>query len=139
MQITIAKPVKTVGRVVLGPRLVGKQYARIVALADGSGRLRFMTRWPASGQRRSARASSATCGAPPRCPLPFYPNARRFICRLRGVFLMAKPNYAYQKRQRDLAKKQKKEEKRLKKAGTNTDTQQTPPARPEGGEAPEQA
>jgi hypothetical protein len=31
--------------------------------------------------------------------------------------LMAKPNYAFAKRQRDLAKKQKKEEKRLKKAG----------------------
>jgi hypothetical protein len=29
---------------------------------------------------------------------------------------MAKPNYAFAKRQRDLAKKQKKEEKRLKKA-----------------------
>jgi hypothetical protein len=28
---------------------------------------------------------------------------------------MAKPNYAYEKRQRDLAKKRKKEEKRLKK------------------------
>ena len=31
---------------------------------------------------------------------------------------MAKPNYAYAKRQRDLAKKQKKEEKRQRKAGT---------------------
>ena len=29
---------------------------------------------------------------------------------------MAKPNYAYAKRQRDLAKKKKKEEKRLRKA-----------------------
>jgi len=29
---------------------------------------------------------------------------------------MAKPNYAFEKRQRDLAKKKKKEEKRLKKA-----------------------
>ncbi|MDT3677532.1 MAG: hypothetical protein ROZ64_01680 [Burkholderiaceae bacterium] len=28
---------------------------------------------------------------------------------------MAKPNYAFQKRQRELAKKQKKEEKRLRK------------------------
>lgn len=35
---------------------------------------------------------------------------------------MAKPNYAFAKRQRDLAKKQKKEEKRLRKAGT-TDNQ----------------
>lgn len=32
---------------------------------------------------------------------------------------MVKPNYAFAKRQRDLAKKQKKEEKRLRKAGTN--------------------
>lgn len=31
---------------------------------------------------------------------------------------MAKPNYAFAKRQRDLSKKQKKEEKRLKKTGT---------------------
>lgn len=30
---------------------------------------------------------------------------------------VAKPNYSFQKRQRDLAKKQKKEEKRLRKAG----------------------
>lgn len=29
---------------------------------------------------------------------------------------MAKPNYAFEKRQRDLAKKQKKEEKRLAKS-----------------------
>ena len=39
MQVTIAKPVKTAGRVVLGPRLVGQYYARIVAAADGSGRI----------------------------------------------------------------------------------------------------
>ena len=31
---------------------------------------------------------------------------------------MAKPNYAFAKRQRDLAKKAKKEEKRQKKLGT---------------------
>jgi len=31
---------------------------------------------------------------------------------------MAKPNYAFAKRQRDLAKKQKKEEKKLKKTGS---------------------
>jgi len=39
---------------------------------------------------------------------------------------MAKPNYAFAKRQRDLLKKQKKEEKRLRKAGSDTD------AAPEG-------
>lgn len=31
---------------------------------------------------------------------------------------MAKPNYEFAKRQRDLAKKRKKEEKKLRKAGT---------------------
>ena len=39
MQATLTKPLKTAGRIVLGPRMVGKQYARIVALADGSGRI----------------------------------------------------------------------------------------------------
>ena len=42
---------------------------------------------------------------------------------------MAKPNYAFAKRQRDLSKKQKKEEKRLKKTGTKDDEQ------PQEGEA----
>ena len=37
--ISTAKPDKRAGRVVLGPRLVGKRYARIVALADGSGQI----------------------------------------------------------------------------------------------------
>ena len=42
---------------------------------------------------------------------------------------MAKPNYAFAKRQRDLAKKQKKEEKRLRKTGTNeTQRQEGQPA-----------
>ena len=40
-----------------------------------------------------------------------------FIARHNGCN-MAKPNYSFAKRQRDLAKKQKKEEKRLRKAGT---------------------
>ena len=35
---------------------------------------------------------------------------------------MAKPNYAFAKRQRDLAKKQKKDEKKMKKAATEGDT-----------------
>lgn len=39
---------------------------------------------------------------------------------------MAKPNYSFEKRQRDLAKKAKKEEKRLRKAGG--------PATPDGTE-----
>jgi hypothetical protein len=41
---------------------------------------------------------------------------------------MAKPNYSFEKRQRDLAKKAKKEEKRLRKAGT--------PENPDGTESP---
>ena len=32
---------------------------------------------------------------------------------------MAKPNYAFQKRQKEIAKKKKKEEKRLKKTGVD--------------------
>ncbi len=44
---------------------------------------------------------------------------------------MAKPNYSFEKRQRDLAKKAKKEEKRLRKAGG--------PAIQEGAENPEPA
>ncbi len=34
---------------------------------------------------------------------------------------MARQNYQYEKRQRDLAKKKKKDEKRLKKAAKNAD------------------
>jgi hypothetical protein len=53
---------------------------------------------------------------------------------------MAKPNYAFARRQRDLAKKQKQEEKRRRKAGTpdaalETGAADTPsppvPAKPE--------
>ena len=43
---------------------------------------------------------------------------------------MAKPNYAFAKRQRDLAKKQKKEEKRLRKTATNPDQAQDAPSLP---------
>ena len=39
MQKTLARPNKTTGRVVLGPRPVRYGYARIVARADGSGRI----------------------------------------------------------------------------------------------------
>ncbi len=44
---------------------------------------------------------------------------------------MAKPNYSFEKRQRDLAKKAKKEEKRLRKAGG--------PATPDGTETQDPA
>lgn len=59
---------------------------------------------------------------------------------------MAKANYGYEKRQRELAKKRKKEEKRLRKAGTNASDSPDPNAAPEppaqtesGGDAPERA
>lgn len=39
MQATMAHPNKSTGRVVLGPRQVRNGYARIVAIADGSGRI----------------------------------------------------------------------------------------------------
>jgi hypothetical protein len=45
---------------------------------------------------------------------------------------MAKPNYAFAKRQRDLAKKAKKEEKKVKKAGTSETPQQEVQAPPSG-------
>ena len=37
---------------------------------------------------------------------------------------MAKPNYAFQKRQKEIAKKKKKEEKRLQKTGSADDQPQ---------------
>ena len=54
---------------------------------------------------------------------------------------MAKPNYQYEKRQKDLAKKKKQEEKRLRKLEKNTvpsvdndEPAQPPVAAPETGE-----
>jgi hypothetical protein len=47
---------------------------------------------------------------------------------------MAKPNYAFAKRQRDLAKKAKKEEKRMKKAGTSGTPPQEIQAPPSSGD-----
>jgi len=43
---------------------------------------------------------------------------------------MAKPNYAFEKRQRDLAKKKKKEEKRQKKAEAKGDQATDEPPTP---------
>ena len=55
---------------------------------------------------------------------------------------LAKPNYQYEKRQKDLAKKKKQEEKRLRKLEKNTapsvdnpDETQPPAPAPETGEA----
>ncbi|MEI8163148.1 MAG: hypothetical protein WCI19_08430 [Betaproteobacteria bacterium] len=41
---------------------------------------------------------------------------------------MAKPNYSFEKRQRDLAKKAKKEEKRLRKTGAPASPENPEPA-----------
>lgn len=49
---------------------------------------------------------------------------------------MAKPNYAFAKRQRDLAKKNKKEEKRLKKTGANETKPQEIQPQPAGDDKP---
>lgn len=43
---------------------------------------------------------------------------------------MAKPNYAFEKRQRDLAKKAKKEEKRQRKTGTPENPDSPEPVAP---------
>jgi hypothetical protein len=39
MSMTVARPIKKAGRVVVGPRQVQKGYARIVGCEDGSGRI----------------------------------------------------------------------------------------------------
>jgi hypothetical protein len=53
---------------------------------------------------------------------------------------LAKPNYSFAKRQREIAKKQKKEEKRLRKAGPEepapADTQQEVAPPPDPAEKP---
>lgn len=49
---------------------------------------------------------------------------------------MAKPNYAFAKRQRDLAKKLAKEEKKLKKAAANEDPTADVQPQPAGNEKP---
>lgn len=49
---------------------------------------------------------------------------------------MAKTNYSFEKRQRELARKKKQEEKRQRKA-TRTDADGTPPSKDEAAPAPE--
>lgn len=48
---------------------------------------------------------------------------------------MAQPNYGFAKRQRELAKKQKKEEKRLRKLAEQGTTPADGVAEPQGGES----
>ena len=54
--MTLARPNKTVGRIVLGPRLLGTDYVRIVARADGSGRIELYDR-----KNKSWRDASEQC------------------------------------------------------------------------------
>ncbi len=49
---------------------------------------------------------------------------------------MAKPNYAFQKRQRELAKKQKKEEKKRQKEAAQAVNEPPKPAESEPGTEP---
>ncbi|MDF7807257.1 hypothetical protein P4E94_07405 [Pontiellaceae bacterium B12219] len=44
---------------------------------------------------------------------------------------MAKPNYSYEKRQKEIAKKKKKEAKRLRKQGGTDSSEQETPKQPE--------
>jgi len=48
---------------------------------------------------------------------------------------MAKPNYGFAKRQRELAKKQKKEEKRLRKLAGQDEVPEEDKAAPDTGES----
>ncbi|HYH42405.1 MAG TPA: hypothetical protein VD867_10500 [Burkholderiales bacterium] len=72
MAITLACPRKTVGRIVLGPRRVGRHYARIVARADGSGRIELYD--ATSGLWHEALEecsfSEIWSAPPPSAPLP---------------------------------------------------------------------
>jgi len=61
----LARPDKTVGRVVLGPRLVGNEYLRIVARADGSGHIQLYDKGTASWADAPERCTfSAVWSAP---------------------------------------------------------------------------
>ena len=69
----LATPSKTIGRVVLGPRRVGHQYARIVAHRDGSGLIELFDaetgRWCDALERCSF--SEIWSAPPPTAPLAF--------------------------------------------------------------------
>jgi len=47
---------------------------------------------------------------------------------------MAKPNYQHEKRQKDLARKKKQDEKRLRKANKDTQPKEDPSPAPGSGE-----
>ena len=68
MRMTVAKPVKSTGRVVLGPRRVGEQYARIVAMVDGSGLIQVYDdatgEWCAAGDTCAFGALWSASAAP---------------------------------------------------------------------------
>lgn len=80
--MTLAQPNKTVGRVVLGPRLIGSKYVRIVAKADGSGAIELYDRtagtWrDASGQCTFSDLWSAPAAADARQLALLKHDARR--------------------------------------------------------------
>ena len=64
-------------------------------------------------------------------------NTIQVFVRQPGVFQLAKPNYSFQKRQKELAKQAKKEEKRLRKLNKAEDASQVEPGDTvEPGEVP---
>jgi hypothetical protein len=65
MHMLLAHPNKAVGRVVLGPRLVGTVYVRIVAGADGSGHIQLYDRQTASWRDASGQCTFSDVWAAP--------------------------------------------------------------------------
>ena len=66
MAMTLARPNKTTGRVVLGPRLLGRDYVRIVASRDGSGHIELYDRKTGSWRDAVNRCTfSDVWSAPP--------------------------------------------------------------------------
>lgn len=65
----LAKPIKTTGRVVMGPRLVGSRYARLVALVDGSGLIQLYDEssglWSDAGESCGFADFWSAAAAPP--------------------------------------------------------------------------
>src|SRR5258706_14288086 len=109
------------------------------------------SRCPASSRSRKARKWSTSRrrvrrAPPPGRSAPF--DVRNALIPGPGtigpfIFLkteekdsMAKPNYAFQKRQRELAKKQKKEEKKKQKEAAHAAENPAPPAPGEEPKAP---
>jgi hypothetical protein len=71
----IMRPLKTTGRVVLGPRVVDAQYARLIAMVDGSGLIQIYNQ--SSGQWCTAgeQCDFAALWRAPAAPLTFAEGA----------------------------------------------------------------